>query len=472
MNCNLHHLAADFQEAARIALETGVDLDAPEAHAYRHLVDMVRSGTIPEALVDRAVARVLQVKAGCGLLGHGREMPAIASIHCESHVALARQAAEESVILLENRGDMLPLCAEHLRSVALIGPNSDQVQFGDYCWTKSNQHGISILRGLRELVGDKLEIKHSQGCGLVDLSKDGFAEAVDVASNSDVAIVVIGDTSSVNGGIGWEDTSIPAKGTVGETFDVSDPVPPGVQLDLVKAIHATGTPTIVIMLNGRPYSVPWIKEHVPGVILAFYPGEQQGTAIADILFGNVNPSGRLPVSIAQSAGHIPTVYDYKPSGRGTYHKPGSPEEPGRDYVFSSPDPLWAFGHGCSYTTFEYKQLILPVKQIEPDGRLLVSVDIENTGSVSGKEVVQLYVNDKVSSRTTPVMRLVAFEKVEIAAGETRKISFEIPAMEFGLWNAHMQHVVEPGEFELMVGSASDDVRLVETFSVVENSRGI
>lgn len=464
MNHNLHYVADAWKSAAKLAIEAGVDLDAPEGHSFRHLEEMVADGMIDESVIDRAVSRVLRVKILAGLF----EEPTAGgttSIHCASHSHLARQAAEESIILLENRDGLLPLKIDRLRSLAVIGPNSSQVQFGDYCWTKNNQHGISILRGIRELVGNDLEIKHAQGCGLVDLSTDGFPAAVAAARKSDVALVVIGDTSSVNGGIGWEDKSIPAKGTVGETFDVSDPVPPGVQLELVKAVHATGTPTIVIMLNGRPYSVPWIKKHIPGIMLAFYPGEQQGAAVADILFGTVNPSGRLPVTIAQSAGHIPTVYDYKPGGRGCYGKPGSPEDPGRDYVFSSPDPLWPFGHGLSYTSVEYLGLNMRETAIQPDGVLSLCVEVKNTGSTRGKEVVQVFVNDKISSSTTPTMRLVAFDKIALEPGQSRRVSFEINASELGLWNPAMDYVVEPGEFELMVGSSAENIQLRETFEV-------
>lgn len=465
MNHNFHKLTEDFKGAARLGLEAGVDFDAPAGHSFQHLEALVEEGAVPETLLDQAVSRILRVKAIAGLFDAGRSVPAT-DVHCEAHIELSHQAAEESVTLVENRGSLLPLQADQLQSMAVIGPNSDQVQFGNYCWSKNNKHGISILRGIRELVGEKIEIHHEQGCGLVSLSKENFPDAVEAAEKSDVAVVVIGDTSSINGGIGWEDPNIPKLGTVGETFDVTDPVPPGVQLDLVKAVHATGTPTIVIMLNGRPYSVPWIQQHVPGVIVAFYPGEQQGRAVADILFGKVSPSGRLPVSIAQTAGHIPTVYDYKPGGRGCYNRPGTPEEPGRDYVFSSPAALWPFGHGLSYTSFAYSDLALAEKSIAADGTVSLQVDIKNTGELPGKEVVQVYFNDKFSSTTTPAKRLMAFEKIELAPGESRRVSFEVAASELGLWNPKMEYVVEPGEFEIMVGASSEDIRLEDTFTVI------
>ena len=304
--------------------------------------------------------------------------------------------AEESVILLKNENSLLPLDVAKLKSIAVIGPNADQVQFGDYCWTKSNRHGVTVLGGLRELAGDKVRIHYAKGCDLVGLSRQGFAAAVEAAKQSDVAVVVIGDTSMILSGVGWEDPQLPSSGTVGEGYDVTDPVPPGVQMDLVKAVHSVGKPTIVVMLHGRPYSVPWMKEHVAAILSAFYPGEEQGHAIADILFGHVNPSGRLPVSVPQSAGHIPTVYDYLPAQRGYYHVPGSPEKPGRDYVFSSPDPLWSFGFGLSYTNFGYSDLRIETPVVSPSGSVRLSVVVTNSGGRAGKEVAQVYFRDEVS----------------------------------------------------------------------------
>ena len=296
-------------------------------------------------------------------------------------------------------------------------------------------------------------------------STEGFDEAVAVAQRSDVAIVVIGDTSMILSGVGWEDETLPATGTVGEGFDVTDPVPPGVQPELVKAIHATGTPTIVILLHGRPYSIPWMKEHIPAILDAFYPGEEQGNALADILFGQVNPSGRLPVSIPQSPGHIPTVYDYKPSGRGYYHQPGAPEELGRDYVFSSPDPLWPFGFGLSYTTFAYSDLRIDTPTVSSPGTVKFRFTLTNTGDRPGQEVAQVYFRDQVSSTTTPVMRLLRFRKVDLAAGESQTLEFEFPTEELALWNLEMQRVVEPGGFDLLIGASAEDIRLRDSFVV-------
>jgi beta-glucosidase len=252
---------------------------------------------------------------------------------------------------------------------------------------------------------------------------------------------------------------------VGEGYDVTDPVPPGVQQDLVRAVLAAGKPVIVVFLNGRPYSVPWMKEQVPAIVEAFYPGEQQGYAVADVLLGRVNPSGRLSMTVPQSAGHIPTVHDYKPSGRGFYHKPGSATQLGRDYVFSSPAPLWPFGFGLSFTTFRYADLQIETPVIPADGEVRLSFTLQNTGSRPGKDVPQVYLRDDVSSVTTPTMKLVGFTKIELQPGESRRISLSIPSRELALWNRQMQRVVEPGTFTVMVGSSAENMVLRGTFRV-------
>jgi beta-glucosidase len=461
MLSSLHHVAAGQAQAGAMALEAGLDLEAPGIWGFAALPQLVAEGFISEAQIDRAVARILRTKILLGLFDQPRGLPPAelpTCIHIPEHVALARRVADESIILLKNEQDLLPLDPARVRSLAVIGPNADQVQFGDYSPSKSNADGVTVLQGLRNLVGDQVTIRYAKGCSLVGLETDGFAEAVEAARQSDVAVVVIGDTSMILSGVGWGDPTVPAFGTVGEGFDVSDPVPPGVQGELVKAIWETGTPTIVVLLNGRPYCIPWMKAHVPAILEAFYPGEQQGNAIAGVLFGEV--------TIPQSAGHIPTVYDYKPSGRGYYHQPGTPEQPGRDYVFSSPDPLWPFGFGLSYTTFEYSDLEILTPTVAPEGEVRCRFTLANTGERPGQEVAQVYFRDLVSSTTTPVMRLACFTKVALQPGERRVITLSFPASALALWNVQMQRVVEPGEFALMVAASAEDVRLSGTFTVV------
>ncbi len=469
-----HRIAKDTAEAGALALEAGVDLEAPNPEGFQHLAALVRQGRVKESAVDRAAARVLRVKFLAGLFDGRpdndlRRLKRVA--RAPEHVALSRRIAEESIVLRKNAGSLLPLDPAKLRSLAVIGPNADQVQFGDYCWSKSNRDGVTNLRGLRERLGESVKINYAKGCDLVGLSKDGFPAAGEAARQSDAAVVVLGDTSIILSGVGWEDETVPKFGTVGEGFDVTDPVPPGVQQDLVRAVLGAGKPVIVVFLSGRPYSVPWMKEQVPAVVQAFYPGEQQGYAVADVLLGRVNPSGRLSLTVPQSAGHIPTVHDYKPSGRGNYHKPGTPEHPGRDYVFASPAPLWAFGYGLSYTSFAYSDLKIETPTIAPDARPLLSFTLTNTGARAGKEVAQVYVRDEVSSVTTPVMKLAAFEKVALQAGEQKPITLAIDSSELALWNVAMRRVVEPGAFTVMVGSSAENIHLQGGFTVAAPAAG-
>jgi len=222
---------------------------------------------------------------------------------------------------------------------------------------------------------------------------------------------------------------------------------------------ATGTPTVVVMVHGRPYSVEWIAEHVPAILDAWYPGEQGGHALADVLFGKVSPSGKLPISVPRSVGHVPVFYNHKPSARGYYHRPGSPETPGRDYVFSPPSPLWEFGFGLSYTTFRYSNLKVRPLTIAPGGRATVSVDVRNAGKREGREVVQLYVNDLVSSVTTPVKVLRGFTKITLRPGETQTVEFDLGPEDLQLLNEHFEWVVEPGDFEIMVGPLKKKLRV-------------
>lgn len=467
-NCGLHHVAANNAEAGKLALEAGVDLEAPGPSCFQHLARLVREGRVAVSEIDKAAGRVLYTKFAAGLFD-GRpdaditHLPQVA--RCAEHVALSQRIAEESIVLLKNDGNLLPLDPTKLKSLAVIGPNADQVQFGDYCWSKNNADGVTILRGLRERLGNTVDVTYAKGCDLTGRSTNGFAAAVDAARRADATVVVLGDTSMILSGVGWEDKTLPASGTVGEGYDVTDPVPPGVQQDLVRALLTAGKPVIVVFLNGRPYSVPWMKDQVPAIVEAFYPGQQQGYAVADLLLGRVNPSGRLSMTVPQSAGHIPTVHDYRPSGRGYYHSPGSETKLGRDYVFSSPAPLWAFGFGLSYTAFGYSDLTIAPRTIKPGGDVTVSFTLANTGNRAGKEVAQLYLRDEVASVTTPVMKLAGFEKVELAPGENRRVTIPVSHTELELWNRDMKRVIEAGTFSVMVGGAADDVRLQGRFRV-------
>jgi len=458
-----HKITANKSETAIRAINAGIDLEAPSSYAYSELIDLVETNKIDIALIDEAVKNILRVKFKAGLFDKPYKAPANVSslIHTDEAVSIAREIAEESVILLKNQDNLLPLNINSLKSIAVIGPNANQVQYGDYSYTKENSSGVTILEGIERYTNDKIKINYSKGCKITDLDERNIASAVEAAEKSDVVVLVIGGTSSTLSGIGWGKDRIGDYSTAGEGFDRTTLTPPGIQPKLIKALFDTGKPIVLVMVHGRPYSISWEKEHIPAILEAWYPGEEGGNAIARILFGDVNPSGKLTVSVPQSVGHIPTIYNYKPSGRGFYKQPGTPEKPGRDYVFSSPDPLFPFGYGLSYTEFQYSDLIIK----NTDGFVKLSLNVKNTGQITGKEVIQVYINDRISSVTTPVKVLVDFKKVEIKPSELVNVSFSIPIEEFGLWDKDLHYVVEAGEFEIMVGSSSEDIRLVKTFAL-------
>ena len=464
-----HNTTGTKKETAHRAITAGVDLEAPRPFAYGELKTLVENGELDESVVELSVKRILTAKFKAGLFDHPFSVSKKRGqlIHTAEYVDHARKMAEESVVLLKNSDNLLPLDKKNINSIAVIGPNAGQVQFGDYTVTKSNDYGITLLEGIEEVAGSDIPINYARGCGITDLDKSGFEEAVAAAERSDVVVLAIGGTSLIYSGIGWgEDEKSDKHNTCGEGLDRTSLDPPGVQSELIRAIYATGKPVVLVMIHGRPYSIPWEKENIPAIVEAWYPGEQGGIAVADILFGNINPSGKLPVSVPQSAGHIPTVYDHKPSGRGYYRQRGTPENPGRDYVFSTPDPLFCFGHGLSYSSFEYTNLNIETKQVKSGEPVKLSVKVKNTGDRIGKEVIQLYVRDQVSSVTTPVKMLKGFSKIELGPGESKTVNFTIDFKELSLWNQEMKKVVEPGDFEIQIGSSAEDIRLKGSFSVI------
>ncbi len=446
-----HRTAADDFEAACQALGAGLDVEASSS-CYPVLAEEIRKGNFDVRILDTAVRRVLRAKFELGLFddpyleGASFKLP----LRAEESVAVSRMIADESTVLLKNEG-LLPLDARKLKSVAVIGPNADNVQFGDYTWSKSNDDGVTPLQGIRNLLGNSVQVNYAAGCSLASLDESGIPEAVEAARKSDVAIIFVGSSSTA-----FVRNSVKPS-TSGEGIDLHDITLTGAQEKLIKAVHAAGKPVVVVLVAGKPFAIPWVKENVPAVVAQWYAGEQAGNSIADILFGNVNPSGKLSFSFPQSTGHLPVYYNHLPSDKGYYKEPGSYEKPGRDYVFSSPDPLWAFGHGLSYTSFEYLDASADKQVYSPYDTIKVAVSVKNTGKVKGKEVVQVYVRDLVSSIVTPVKQLKGFCKVELAPGEVREVSVSIPMTELYLTKDNGDRFLEPGEFELQVGTASDNI---------------
>lgn len=455
-----HHAVKSREEAASQALQAGVDVNIDSA--YETLEQLVKDGQLDMKYIDLAVRRVLTVKFALGLFDAPYSQPETVKkvVRNAAKVALAKEIADESAVLLENKNNILPLDLNKYRSIAVVGPNSNQTIMGDYSWTgPDTKEGVTLLQGLKEAVGNKAVIHTATGCDWWSRDMQHIPEAVEAVKKSDIAIVAIGTRSTYLG-------RGPKYSTSGEGFDLSSLDLPGVQLELLKEIQKTGKPMIVVFIAGKPLAMPWVKEHADAVLVQWYAGEQQGRSLADILLGKVNPSGKLNVSFPRSTGNTPCFYNHFVTDREEpFDQPGTPEEPKGHYIFDKPDPLWNFGHGKSYTSFDYKSCVLSDSILTPKDTLRVMVEVANNGKRDGKEVIQLYVHDKVSSVSTPIQQLKAFSKVLLKAGEVKKVRLQLPIKELSLYNARMQEVVESGEFEIQIGSASDDIRLMKTIEV-------
>ncbi len=455
---SFHNIAESPGDAALKAVKAGLDLEV-WSDCFEKLDSLVTCGALPVRYIDSAVSRILRAKFVSGIFEH--PFPDLANfkkeIHSSESIQLALDIARESIVLLKNENQLLPF-KNNIKSIAVIGPSADQVQFGDYTWTNDNKNGVTPLQGIRAIVGNKVELNYAKGCDIISQNKNGIAEAVTATLKSDVAVIFVGSQSASSGHVFPDATS-------GEGYDLSDLVLTGVQEELIKAVKATGKPVVVVLVAGKPFAIPWVAKNIPAVITQWYPGEQGGTAIAEVLFGKTNPSGKLNVSFPQSVGHLPVFYNHYPTDKGYYHKSGSIDKTGRDYVFSSPDAVWVFGTGLSYTSFKYETINVSKELFAADETCHIEVTVKNTGAMDGKEVVQLYVRDKVSSVVTPVKELKRFEKVLIKAGESVKVQFDLPLSELSLYNVDMKKVVEPGEFELQVGTASDQILLQKTIRV-------
>ena len=446
---DLHHVEANYADAAVRALHAGVDMDLPDGQAYATLVQSVQSGRVKMAEIDAAVRRVLTLKFEAGLFEHPYADAGAAEAITDNAEAraLAEKAAERAAVLLKNDG-VLPLASGNLGTLAVIGPNANVARLGGY--TGMPRHTVSVLDGLRAKLGDRAKIVFAQGVKITDSddwwadevkladpaeNEKRIAEAVDVARHADKVLLVLGDTEQTSRE-GWADSHLGDRDTL---------TLPGQQDELASAIFALGKPTIVVLLNGRPPAVVDIAEKANALIEGWYLGQEGGTAVANILFGDANPGGHLPVTIARSVGQLPMFYNYKPSAH-------------RGYLFDTTAPLFPFGFGLSYTQFDISAPRLSAQAIKPDGTVDVSVDVKNTGMRAGDEVVQLYVRDKVSSVTRPIKELRGFQRVTLQAGETRAVTFHLDRRSLWFWNADMKRVVEPGDFDIMTGPNSADLK--------------
>lgn len=446
----VHHVAANKSEAAKLAIEAGVDSEILCPDSFQFLPELVKSGKVKESIIDRALARVLRSKFNLGLFENPYVDPDAAEhiVGCPEHRKLALEAAHKSIILLKNTGNLLPLHTDKLEKIAVIGPNAAGLHLGGYSYIPA--HSITVLEGIRQKAGNKIEVLYHEGChitkqpsdwrlwwqneiDLVDPAEDDnrIDEAVALARQVDVAILVIGGN----------------EGTCREAWDDKHPGDRddlnllGRQNELVLRIVETGTPVVVVLINGRPLTINDIADQVPAIIEAWYPGQEGGAAIADVLFGEVNPGGKLTVTFPRSVGQLPVYYNHKPSAT-------------RGYLFTKTEPLFPFGFGLSYTTFSYSNIRLSKNCIHADESVTVSVDITNSGPVDGDEIVQLYIRDRVSSVTRPVMELKDFRRVHFKTGEAQTVSFTLTPEKLAFYDINMQQVVEPGEFDIMIGTSS------------------
>jgi beta-glucosidase len=456
MLVQVHHVAADYAEAARKALAAGVDYDLSDGSVYRTLVDQVKQGKVAEADLDRAVADVLTAKFRLGLFDDPYVDPDYAArvTNSRDHQALALEAAEKAIVLLKNDGNLLPLDAKKLKTIAVIGPDAKDVHVGGY--SRDPARGVSLLEGIRARVGPDVRVLYEEGCKIT-LGKQGWegwyeddtkaADARDqeaslrsaegAARRADAAIVVVGETESTNREA-WSESHLGDR----DSLDLL-----GAQDELVRRVVETGTPTVVFLLNGRPLSINDVKARVPAILEGWYLGQEGGTAAARVLFGDVNPGGKLPITFPRSVGQLPAFYDHKPSRN-------------RSYIFTSREPLFPFGYGLSYTTFRFEDVRVEPSKIKAGEGTTVRVDVANTGTRAGDEVVQVYVHQRVASVTRPVRQLAGFRRIHLLPGEKTTVEVPLAPASLALPGPDMKPTVEPGIFDVMVGPSSADTTTV------------
>ena len=471
---NKHGVAADMKEAVRQSIEAGLDVKTnftPPDDFILPLRKLVKEGKISMKTLDDRVRDVLRVKFLLGLFDHPYVDDAAKSetiVNSAAHQQVALRAARESIVLLKNDRNALPL-SKDLHSIAVIGPNADDDNLTRYRYGPNGVKGTTVLQGIKNKLGDRVTVNYAKGCDATNehwpeteilpepltlKERDWIANAVEAVKKSEVAVVVLGDSPN----------------TVGETASRTSLDLPGRQLELVQAVYATGKPVIVVLLNGRPMSINWVNKYVPGILEAWFPGAQGGTAIADVLFGDYNPGGKLAVTFPKTVGQIPYNFPTKPNAQWEGEKT------------RVNGALYFFGHGLSYTTFAYRNL-----RIEPqvstmvdrassasrttspnanEGSIIrVAFDVTNTGSRAGDEVVQLYTHELVTSVTTYEKNLRGFERIHLQPGETKTVTFILKPDDLALWDRQMRFVIEPGKFKVMVGSGSEDIRLNGEFEI-------
>jgi len=442
-----NHLAENAEQAAVLAAKAGVNIELPDPDCYTHIVELVRKGILRESLINELIAPMLAWKFKLGLFEDPYVDPDAAEkiAGCDAHRALALQAARETITLLKNAGSTVPLDRDKIKTLAVIGPNADRQLLGGY--SGKPKHCSTLLEGIQSRARS-IRILYHEGCKITvggswhqdevipanpEDDRKSIEEAVRVAQKADAVVLAIG---------GNEQTSREAW-RLNHMGDRASLDMVGRQDELVDAIAATGKPIIAFLFNGRPLSIRKLSETASAIFECWYLGQETGQAVAETLFGDVNPGGKLPITIPRSVGHLPAYYNYKPAAR-------------RGYLFDDVSPLYSFGFGLSYTTFEFSKPRLENSLIRRNGKTAVRVDVTNTGTIKGDEVVQMYIRDKVSSVTRPVKELKGFQRITLEPGQTETVTLPITPEHLAFYNIDMKYIVEPGEFEIMVGNSSRD----------------
>jgi beta-glucosidase len=447
----VHGVAKDLKQAAELGIKATIDMDMESGGYHNYLVDFVNDGKVKEEFVNNAARRILIAKFKLGLFENPykycdveREKKTLGS---KEIVSAAKEIALESIVLLKNEKNTLPL-NKNLKRIALIGPlaNSKEDPLGGWSSQGNPNDVVSVLEGIKNKLGGEVKIDFVEGCKFAGNDKNEFSKAIDAVQNAEAAVVVIGESRRISG----------------EAHSRVELDLPGIQEDLIKEINKTGKPIIVVLMNGRPITIPWLQENVAAIVETWFCGVQTGNAVADILFGDYNPSGKLPVTFPRSVGQIPIYYNHKNTGR-----PYNPKDPFTSFYLDFDNtPLYPFGYGLSYTTFEYSNPVVDKSQIKKEDSLKVTIDVKNTGNYEGKEVVQLYIRDLVGSVTRPVKELKDFAKISLKPGETKKVEFTIMPEKLKFYDINMNYIVEPGDFKIFIGGNSVDVKET-SFTVID-----
>jgi beta-glucosidase len=449
-----HGYARDSKQAAELAINAGSDMDM-ESHAYiNNLAQLVKEKKVSVAIINDAVKRILRKKFELGLFDDpyrfSNEARETKELNSPENRAAARDVAKRSIVLLKNDKQVLPL-SKSLKSIAVIGPlaksNIDMMGFWSVKW--DDDHLVSLYEGLQSKVGNNTKLLYAQGCDVVDTSKAGFAEAVQTAMQADVVVLAIGERYDMSG----------------EAKSKANIHMPGVQEDLVRAIKATGKPLVVLTMSGRPLIFNYTADNADAILQTWWLGSEAGNAMADVLFGDYNPAGKLPMSFPRAEGQIPVYYNYKSTGRPSSNDYGTGYRSG--YTDLQNSPRYAFGFGLSYTQFALTDLKLDKTKLTDNDKLNVTCTLKNAGNYAGEEVVQLYLRDEFASITRPVKELKAFEKVYLKAGESKTISFVIDKQKLSFYDQKMNWTTEPGTFQVMIGNSSDHIMLKSKFELVK-----